>query len=37
MIKSTRDEFEKILEEIQEIIDQNKAVQAQQEQDQKTE
>ena len=37
MIKSTRDEFEKILEEIQEIIDQNKADQAQQEQDQKTE
>ena len=37
MIKSTRDEFEKILEEIQEIIDQNKAAQEQQEHDQKTE
>ena len=39
MIKATRDEYEKILEEIQEIIDQRKAAEEDQgnNQDQKTE
>ena len=39
MIKATRDEYEKILEEIQEIIDQRKAAEHDQDsnQDQKTE